>query len=197
MAVLATSCSQDETLEVNSGNAISFRAFTNNVTRATEISSANLNDQEFALYAFQESSTPGLANSTLVWQDVLSYTNSAWNTSVTRYWPTASAMHFFAYNNDAISGGTANIAANAQTITDVKPAGTAAEQKDLLVAYNTGTYTQSNKADQAVQLNFKHAFAQVKVQAKNSGSLTVKVLGARIKACSQIELALIVLMAKT
>lgn len=193
VAVLATSCSQDETIAISEnavGNSMTFRAFTGQTTRATEVTGSNF--RGFHLHAFQEPKTSGsLANATQVWEnDFTSQNGSSWTCGTTYYWP-STQMHFFGYsfgtNNSGTTSKTVSMDGATKQITNVTPNATPATQEDLLVAYQRATYNQTNGQSQAVELNFKHVLSQVKVTGQNNGSLRVRVIGVRLNGLNSVS----------
>ena len=88
-ALVLASCSQDETIEVNTSEAISFRTFVNAQTRAENIETGNI--QEFNVTARYESNN---------YFDDVTFTkgeNETFNSATNYYWP-ANALNFYAYS---------------------------------------------------------------------------------------------------
>ena len=122
-----SSCSKDEVVEVNNGNAIAFRASMDKaVSRSNETSLSNL----------------GAFNVTAIGNDRNYFTNLAvtssnegkdWMTGSTYYWPSFD-LAFFAYAPQDAGGGTVSIDHTAKKITNFSPASTVANQKDLVIA---------------------------------------------------------------
>lgn len=174
------SCSQDETVKVNQGEAISFRAFTDNLTRATEVNNSNLGS--FKVHALQGTNANG---ATAVWTDTYKNSGGTYSSSNDHYFPgDGTPLHFFAYNegNLPTAGDAVTVTGSTQKITNLTPDATAADQKDLVIAYEKGSHTASGgKASQEVAINFKHVYSQIRVEAKNTNaSLRVTVLGVRL-----------------
>lgn len=166
-----TSCSNDEVVNVNNGDAISFRASLDKaISRGAETNLQNLG-------AFNVTAV-GNGNNYFTNLGVTSADNGVnWNTASTYYWPSFD-LKFFAYApQEGI--GTVTVSDTKKTITDFSPEANVANQKDLVVAYNTGT--KANNESSGVPLNFKHALSQIKVQAKCMNSnIKVEVLGVRV-----------------
>lgn len=184
LAALSTSCSKDETVSVNQGKGISFRTFTSSVTRATDITTQNL--AAFHVHALQGTDVAG---SSPVWEDDFSSAlggsgtgdGTDFTSTTVHFWPgDGTPLHFFAYNKDALSGGTPSVNGTSQTITGVTPVSSAADQKDLVVAYAKGDNTTNESTP--VSINFKHMFSKIVVKAYNTNytSLKVEVAGVRI-----------------
>lgn len=185
VAAAFASCSQDETIDVNNGQGIGFRAFTESQTRAYDVNIDSL--KSFTVYALQGTSTT-LGDADFVWKDVFNKkgeVNSGtanFTSQTTHYWPSSGTMFFFAYNEDALTSSaqtvTPVINGTTQTLQNFQPNATMASQKDLLVAYSG----EQTKTQGAATLHFKHALSQIKVKALNTNTdgLQVKILGVRI-----------------
>lgn len=166
-----TSCSNDEVVNVNNGDAISFRASLDKaISRGAETNLQNL--QAFNVTAV------GNGKNYFTNLGVTSSDNGVnWNTVSTYYWPSFD-LKFFAYAPQT-GIGTVNITDAEQKIVGFTPKQNVAEQQDLVVAYNTGT-RQANEGN-GVALNFKHALSQIAVQAKCLNSnIKIEVKGVRI-----------------
>ena len=170
-AAAMTACSTDEVVDVNKGNAISFRTSVDKATRTTVYSSSSLMDK-FKVTAIGNSATyfDGL--------EVTKGEDNAWTPTSTYYWPNYS-LSFYAYapTDLSTSSATVSIANGAQKITGFKPTSKVAKQQDLVVAL---AKDQSSSAS-AVALNFKHALSQVDVKAQcTRADVQVKVLGVKL-----------------
>ena len=182
-AFLLSSCSYDETVESYKGNGISFRTFAGQVTKATDIvdpsSSSGTKLDGFSVYAFGD----GTNN---IYDFTDTYTNSGtawgWQTGE-RYWPgDDTKLRFYAYNADDMSSGSVtatNIARNGSNNANIdatltyRPATTAGEQTDLLVAYTEGQNSTTTGA--GLEINFRHTLAKITVNAKNSNTAAYRV----------------------
>ena len=185
VAAAFASCSQDETIDVNNGQGIGFRAFTESQTRAYDVNIDSL--KSFTVYALQ-GTTATLGDAAFVWKDVfnkkgeVSDAKANFTSQTTHYWPSSGTMFFFAYNEDALTSSaqtvTPVINGTTQTLQNFQPNATMASQKDLLVAYSG----EQTKTQGAATLHFKHALSQIKVKALNTNTdgLQVKILGVRI-----------------
>lgn len=170
VAALA-SCSNDDVVDVNQGDGISFRTSLDKaLTRANVINQQNL-------AAF---------NVTAIGNGVNYFTNlgvtpndngNSWTTASTYYWP-AYELAFFAYAPQS-SDGTVGISNTEKKITDFSPSLAVAAQKDLVISYNTGT--KAANEGQGVAMNFKHALSQIEVKAKCSNDkMKIEVLGVKL-----------------
>lgn len=173
MAIAAlASCSNDELIDVNSGEGISFRTSLDKATRGTANVTTRENLKDFKVTA--------IGNNSNYFTDLqVSSTDlgATWNTASTYYWPSYE-LKFFAYA--PITGiGTVGITNSAQQITGFSPDTDVAKQKDLLIACNTGT-KDANEGP-GVLMNFKHALSQIEIKAKCSNpNIKIEVKGVRI-----------------
>lgn len=181
-AMALASCSKDQTVKVNQGDAIAFRAFTDNLTKATEVTTANLD--EFRVYALQGESAGDLSQAINVWNDVFSgNSTSGYTSDIDHFFPGSDKLYFFALNDKNLpSSVKPNITGASNTIPDLKPEAEYNNQKDLVVAYNEATEADVQATGGAVDLTFQHVYSQIRVLAKNTNtkSLQVKVLGVRL-----------------
>ena len=170
VAALA-SCSNDDVVDVNKGEGISFRASLDKaLTRANVTNLQNL--QAFNVTAIGNGATY-FTN-----LGVTSTDNGAnWTTASTYYWP-GYELTFFAYAPQS-SAGAVSIDNTAKKITGFSPAQSVAEQKDLVVSYNKGDKT--NNEGTGVAMNFKHALSQIEVKAKCSNDkIKIEVIGVKL-----------------
>ena len=167
-----SSCSKDEVVEVNNGNAIAFRASLDRaISRGSETDLNNLqafkvtaigNDKNYFTNLVVNSSDGG----------------HTWQTASTYYWPSF-GLAFFAYAPQDLGSGVVSIDNSAKKITGFSPSQTVAEQKDLVIAYNKGDRMKNEKP--GVALNFKHALSQIEVKAKcMNQNIKVEVLGVKV-----------------
>lgn len=171
-ALAMASCSEDEQMAVNHGAAIDFRGAM--ATRATETTTANLNDifvtaldAAGANFFAEEQFTKGATNT---FNSVTSY-----------YWPSDdSQLNFFAYApSKAELGGTLTITNTTKELAGFSPVTTIADQKDFVSCKATGKKSLNESA--GVSLSFKHQLSQIEIKAKNDNNAYVyKVLAARI-----------------
>lgn len=172
VAIVMASCSKDETTGINKGNAIGFNTA---VTRANQTTLANMG-------SFNVTATPvSAATETANYFTNLAVTDVAgtWTTGGTYYWPSY-GLDFFAYSPTSLSSSV-SVTKTAQTITDFIPATAAADQKDVVVAFNTGTKAANENT--GVPLVFRHALSQIEVQAAKAASGTnikIEVIGVKI-----------------
>lgn len=162
------SCSNDETLDTNR-SAISFRSLVEGMTRGTSVTVANLD--QFKVTA--------VGNGKVYMDKVAvngSESGAKWATEGTYYWP-AFQLDFYGYAPADAQGVTLN--ETTRTIADFTPAQKVEEQKDLVIACNTGT-KESNQ-ETGVPMNFRHALSQVVVKAKcPAENMKVEVIGIKV-----------------
>lgn len=170
--VAMTSCMEDEVVDRNQGNELTFRA---SIDKALS-RSGNGNVIDLAkLKEFRVTATAAGQSNYFTNMKVTKTSENAWSTEATYYWPTY-ALGFYAYAPINVEGVSIDNAS--QKITDFAPNTDVNKQVDLLVAYNTGNRT-ANEAS-GVALNFKHALSQIDVQAKCSNpNIEIVVKGIR------------------
>lgn len=177
-AIALASCSSEDVIEVNNGNAIDFR-----VTMGTETNSRGVETTTNNLGKFY---ITAVNNSSLYFHDEL-FTSSGSNytSASTYYYPgDKSPVNFYAYsyatesNLTSLDSDLANATINATTQKiDFTPAAKPENQLDLVTATGSGSSATSG----AVSLQFGHALSQIQIQAKNSNSnYTYEVTGIKI-----------------
>lgn len=158
--VAMTSCMEDEVVDRNQGNELTFRA---SIDKALS-RSGNGNVTDLAkLKEFKVTATIDGQSNYFTDMMVNKGSGDTWNTAATYYWPSYE-LGFYAYAPTNISG--VGISSDSKKITGFTPDKNVDNQVDLLVAYNKGT-KKDNEAT-GVELNFKHALSQIDVQAKCS-----------------------------
>lgn len=161
-ALAFAACSNDEVVEVNQGEAISFRPLINNVTRASsvaEITTAII--ASFTVNAMQASTTtPYFSNA------VYSKDGDAFTCAAKYYWPASESLDFYAY---APAGNSQVTYTDYKTFTVTPTAGTdPASQVDFVYAATKGKNKASNAT--GVVLNFRHTGAKIVCKVQNSSS---------------------------
>lgn len=172
-AFAMVSCSQDETIDINTGKGISFRPEAHAGTRATEINDNNL--AGFWVTALQEDGTTYFDKVNFTGSQGSSYTsNPAYN------WPGTGNLTFHAFYPSATDlGGTLTLDGTAQKLEGFTVKADLAEQKDLV--YATATGNAADNEESGVSLHFYHQLAQISVKAKSSSeAYTYKVKGVKI-----------------
>ena len=164
-------CTNDEVIDVKQTGSIDLRPLIENSTRATATTVANLGS--FKVDVLKGTETYGAM--TVTGSD----NGTKWTTSPLTYWPSNASqqLDFYAYAPTTTEGVTIN--GTDKKITSYTPSTTVADQKDLVIAYNTGTKT-ANEAS-GVPLLFKHALSQIEVKAKcANANMKVEIIGAKV-----------------
>ncbi len=185
-AVLAlSSCSNDETVEINSGKAIGFRTSVN--SRAQEITNANLSSFFVTAYNDNKIDAPYFAD--LEFKKTEG--SALFYSDVKYYFPgDLSSLDFYAYapSKDKFGTATLTITSSEQKLTDFEPAADFGSQIDFITATAT-----ANKNDVAlneytgVELAFSHRLSQIEIKGVSENtSYDFEVQGVRIaKAASK------------
>lgn len=164
-------CTNDEVIDVKQTGSIDLRPLIENSTRATATTVANLGS--FKVDVLKGTETYGAMTVTS------SDNGGTWTTSPLTYWPSDASqqLDFYAYAPTTTTGVT--IDNTGKKITSYTPSTTVADQKDLVIAYNTGTKT-ANEAS-GVPLLFKHALSQIEVKAKcANANMKVEIIGVKV-----------------
>lgn len=164
-------CTNDEVIDVKQTGSIDLRPLIENSTRATATTVANLGS--FKVDVLKGTETYGAM--TVTGSD----NGTKWTTSPLTYWPSNASqqLDFYAYAPTTTTGVT--IDNTGKKITSYTPSTTIADQKDLVIAYNTGTKT-ANEAS-GVPLLFKHALSQIEVKAKcANANMKVEIIGVKV-----------------
>lgn len=169
------SCSNDETVEVNQGNAISFRPFIDRATRASAASDvATTNITSFEVTAFNHGGTTNPYINAVTFNG--SGSPKVFTSTNKYYWPTNN-LDFYAWTvNSSESGITGQVSKSAYNSFVFTPA-TAANSTyaDLVFATlqdigKTGTYNNgaASYGANGVPLNFRHTASKIAVKVKNT-----------------------------
>ena len=164
-------CTNDEVIDVKQTGSIDLRPLIENSTRATATTVANLGS--FKVDVLKGTEPYGAM--TVTGSD----NGTKWTTSPLTYWPSNASqqLDFYAYAPTSTEGVTIN--GTDKKITSYTPSTTVADQKDLVIAYNTGTKT-ANEAS-GVPLLFKHVLSQIEVKAKcANANMKVEIIGVKV-----------------
>ncbi len=164
-------CTNDEVIDVKQTGSIDLRPLIENSTRATATTVANLGS--FKVDVLKGTETYGAM--TVTGSD----NGTKWTTSPLTYWPSNASqqLDFYAYAPTSTEGVTIN--GTDKKITSYTPSTTVADQKDLVIAYNTGTKTANETS--GVPLLFKHALSQIEVKAKcANANMKVEIIGVKV-----------------
>lgn len=155
-ALALAACVNDETIEMNPGNAVGFRASTENSTRAAVTTSSTL--QDFKVWGYYNYNSE--YTSFMEGQEV-SKAGNEWVYSPVRFWPTWGEVDFYSVSPADV---TTNITKDAQQILDYTVNTDPSKQIDLLYAVNMGCDDRNSK--NGIPVNFRHALSQVVFKAK-------------------------------
>lgn len=172
-ALSLAACSNDEVIEVNQDNVISFRPIVSGTTRAADIDAGSgtygLQTLGFTVFA-----NVGSSETNYFPETAFTYSNGAYTSATKYYWPSSGTLDFFAYQYSQSANNTVSHTALTKAFT-VTPSATAANQTDLVVACTTGKSKVSNS--DGVTLNFRHAESKVTIKLKNSSTTTTATVG--------------------
>lgn len=166
------SCSNDETVAVNQGDAISFRPLISNVTRAA--------DASVAIGAtFKATAVDAGASTTAYFSNVV-FTGAGDPVTFTStnkyYWPNTKNLDFYAWQPASLVASVGDT-----TGITVTPGTTIESQPDFVyaVAKNWGKITGNggNDGKNGVTLNFRHAMSKVLIKLKNSNPNLIITVG--------------------
>lgn len=176
-AAAMVGCSQNEEIE-NAGQkvAVNFGTAVSSTTKAVITNDAALQTSGFTVYAYNTGTNlAGSTNATLGTEFMpatsVTYKNKTWGFDGEYYWPLTDNIQFFAYATDAAANNYVASEATKYPSIDYTVAGTAAGQKDFVVA----SALNKTKTANAVQLTFGHALTQVNFSAIGSAGFTYKI----------------------
>lgn len=163
------SCTSDEPLSINQGNAIDFRPALN--SRATETTNANLNSINVTAF---------LGDNVLFGNtEFIKGSDNYFVSTPEYYWPTDdSQLDFYAYSPSQ-PGGTVTIDKDSKTMTDFTVASKLGDQVDFITGNASGK--RSTNEASGVELTFNHRLSQIEIQGKaDNEAYTFEVSGIRI-----------------
>ena len=189
MALLSACSSDNELANVGTtaNNAIGFHVVGNKAeTRATPITSTNLNKTDFKVYAFTKDGKAfmGTSDTELAWNGInIKYKGGKWdyaNESDLRYWPNTS-LDFYAVNPGTFEKGSYSEGMDGNYLWQITPSSqkiyysafdeygqtSAKKTQNIDVMYGIAkdqTYTAENRGK--VTFQFKHILSQVVFKAK-------------------------------
>lgn len=157
-ALALTACVNDETIEMNPGNAVAFRPSTENSTRATVTTSNTI--QDFKVWGYYKKND-NTDYTSFMEEQVVNKAGNEWVYSPVRFWPTSGEVDFYSVSPADV---TTNITKDAQQIVDYTVNTDPSKQIDLLYAVNM----ECKKSSEGVPVNFRHALSQVVFKAKTA-----------------------------
>ena len=153
------SCSKDETIAVNEGDAISFRPFSNGMTRAADAHFSTSGDA-FKVTAFPNTTTTGAYFSNVVFSttDGTTFTSSANK----YYWPAEDGkLDFYAWAPSTYVAGSGDY-----TSFGITPGTDIGNQPDFVYGVTKG-WGKTNGSN-GVPINFRHAESKVAIKLQNT-----------------------------
>ena len=157
-ALALTACVNDETIEMNPGNAVAFRPSTENSTRATVTTSNTI--QDFKVWGYYKKND-NTDYTSFMEEQVVNKAGNEWVYSPVRFWPTSGEVDFYSVSPASVE---TNITKDAQQIVDYTVDTDPSKQIDLLYAVNM----ECKKSSEGVPVNFRHALSQVVFKAKTA-----------------------------
>lgn len=160
MGLALTACNSDETVEVAKGNAIGFKTFVNNSTRAAnDVTTDNL--ESFKVWGLMnkdnQTGTPFVAKE-------VTKANGAWSYQTPVYWEKGYAYSFVALApNDTYTFTAPTVINNWGSLTFNNGAG----ETDLIYAAAKQETVAGNTCPAAVNLTFNHMLSRVRFQFEN------------------------------
>ena len=165
-ALLLSSCSNDDTVQVASGTGIRLRTTVGMNTRALSTGLAGLKSAGFSVSAFATAGNEryGFRNQLFTHE---AGTENDWTSNPEHYWPDdGSELRFVAVSPEASAwGGTYEGEDLGELkVTGVSPDADIAGQKDLLAGYTSGSKVNASKTE----IELRHVLTQVEVRAKST-----------------------------
>jgi len=166
-------CSNDEVVEMNENNAISFRPIVSGTTRAADIDAGSGTNglQTLGFTVFSDVTS----GSNYFPETAFTYSASTYTSATKYYWPSSGTLDFFAYQYSQSANNTVTHTALTKAFT-VTPSSTAANQTDLVIACTTAK-DKATYGVSGVTLNFRHAESKVTIKLKNSSTTTTITVG--------------------
>lgn len=181
-ALTMTSCSNDEInapQQSQGNNAIEFSTYLGRNaqgSRSTETNTDSIKANGFGVLAYYTEQTD-FANTNrpnFMWNQKVTYSNSAWSYTPVKYWPTkvGDKVSFFAYAPYVKSGNdkgivlSSNSVAGAPTATITLPDDPSQTIDFVAAVQMNKTHDNSESANNDVSFILKHEMTRVKVQAK-------------------------------
>ena len=163
------SCTSDEPLSINQGNAIDFRPALN--SRAAETTNSNLSSINVTAF---------LGDNILFGNtEFIKGSDNYFVSTPEYYWPTDdSQLDFYAYSPSE-PGGVVTIDKTTKTLSDFKVASSLADQVDFITSMASGK--RSTNEASGVELTFNHQLSQIEIMGKaDNEAYTFEISGIRI-----------------
>ena len=159
MGLALTACNSDETVEMAKGNAIGFKTFVNNSTRATDTEESNFT--AFKVWGLMNNGTQ--TGTPFVGKEVTKG-KDGWSYETPVYWEKGYAYSFVALApNDAYTFNAPTAINTWGSLTFENDKG----EKDLIYATAKQTTVEGNTCPAAVNLTFNHMLSRVRFQFVN------------------------------
>lgn len=160
MGLALTACNSDETVEMAKGNAIGFKTFVNNSTRAAnDVTTSNL--ESFKVWGLMNDGNQ--TGTPFVGKEVKK-ANGAWSYQTPVYWEKGYAYSFVALAPNDVYTFTAPTVINTWgSLTFENGTG----ETDLIYAAAKQATVAANTCPQAVNMNFNHMLSRVRFQFEN------------------------------
>ena len=158
VAGMLTACNMNELESVNRmGDRIGFTTTTNGLTKAVDVTTANLT--AFTVEAFNHNTV------TSPYMNAVAFTgaNGSFESAEPYYWPEG-ALDFYAYSQGTAEGQV--VKSDYRTF-NITPAASPAAQVDFVYAGVTNQ-TKAGSTEGAIPLNFRHTESKIVVQVKNT-----------------------------
>lgn len=158
VAGMLTACNMNELESVNRmGDRIGFTTTTNGLTKAVDVTTANLT--AFTVEAFNHNTVVS------PYMNAVAFTGAAgtFESAEPYYWPEG-ALDFYAYSQGAAEGQV--VKSDYRTF-NITPAASPAAQVDFVYAGVTNQ-TKAGSTEGAIPLNFRHTESKIVVQVKNT-----------------------------
>lgn len=181
-ALTMTGCSNDEInapQQSQGNNAIEFSTYLGRNaqgSRGTETSTTSIQTKGFGVLAYytEQDNFANTNKPNFMWNQQVTYSNSAWSYTPVKYWPTKvkDKVSFFAYAPYVASGNangivlSGNSAIGAPTATITLPDDPSQTIDFVAAVQMNKTYNDSAKANNNVSFTLLHEMTRVKIQAK-------------------------------
>lgn len=181
-ALTMTGCSNDEInapQQSQGNNAIEFSTYLGRNaqgSRGTETSTTSIQTSGFGVLAYytEQDNFADTNKPNFMWNQKVTYSNSAWSYTPVKYWPTKvkDKVSFFAYAPYVADGNANNIvlsgksAIGTPTATITLPDDPSQTIDFVAAVQMNKTYNDSAKANNNVRFTLLHEMTRVKVQAK-------------------------------
>lgn len=164
-ALVLSSCSNDDTVQVVSGPSIRFRTTVGMNTRALSTDLAGVKSTGFSVSAFATAGNKRYEFKNQLFTYEAS-TENDWTSDPVKYWPDdGSELCFIAVSPEVTSWGGTYEGENLGElkVTGVSPDTDIAKQKDLLAGYTSGSRNNASKTE----IELRHVLTQVEIRAKS------------------------------